>query len=234
MAASSARRIDGGQHRMYRLGRAVGNTGGRMAHSILIVEDDELVAKLLRRLAAPYGEPVTAASLAEARRALGKPAASWMALVIDEGLSDGSGLDALEFARRRGIKAPAVLYTGQLSPPLVIRASKLDARYLCKEGGREELQRFLSNAELQAKAGPDPVENKLQEWRRDYGVTKAEKDILLRSAEGQTRLQIAAGRGREACTVKDQERSAAARTGDDCFGDAVKRLLLQAARDRKP
>jgi CheY-like chemotaxis protein len=129
----------------YRQGKPVHHRAGpRPYRSILIVEDDELVAKLLRRLAAPYGEPVTAASLAEARRALGKPAASWMALVIDEGLPDGSGLDALEFARRRGIKAPAVLYTGQLSPPLVIRASKLDARYLCKEGGREELQRFLS------------------------------------------------------------------------------------------
>jgi hypothetical protein len=140
------------------------------------------------------------------RRAMrsARPGAQWIALVIDEGLPDGSGLDALEFARRRGINAPAALYSGKLSPPVLLRASRMDLRSIPKErGGSEELQRFLATAALEAKAGTDPVENELQTWRKEYGVTSRPTSCARGAGESHIRCRPDRSRARPLRAPRD-------------------------------
>lgn len=83
--------------------------GSAEALTVLVVEDDALVAGVVTRMLATAGATVEiAASLAEARGALSLSA--YDAAVVDLGLSDGSGADLVPELNERGIRA--VVLTG--------------------------------------------------------------------------------------------------------------------------
>ena len=80
------------------------------APHVLVVDDDatvlRAVAATIRRIA-----PTKAATCVAEARALLDGSRHWLALVVDYALGDGTGLDVVAEARRRAVRAPALLLT---------------------------------------------------------------------------------------------------------------------------
>src|SRR4029077_11878720 len=122
-------------------------------------------------------------SMKEARHAL--RSVRWTALVIDISLPDGSGLDALALARKRGYEGPALVFSAYHDPLEINRAYALEAKYLVKPGSPEDLRGFVLEA---LKRRPRTSGAR---WIQRYKLTQAEAAILKAAADGWSRDQIA-------------------------------------------
>lgn len=113
--------------------------------AFLIVEDDEAIARSLSRLFGRHRTVRHVATAAAARSAL-EGNVPFVALVVDIGLPDGSGLDVLTAARARWPRLPALVLTGSHKPANINRSFKLHARYLCKPGTAADFETFIREA----------------------------------------------------------------------------------------
>ncbi|HEY0778587.1 MAG TPA: response regulator transcription factor [Gemmatirosa sp.] len=103
--------------------RAVAPDDGATAGRVVFVEDDDLVSRLFQRILQDANfEVVTAATVAEGRRAL---LGHHDAVLLDLELPDASGLTLLEELRARGDRAPVVILTGRGGDEEIVRG--LDA-----------------------------------------------------------------------------------------------------------
>ena len=109
---------------------------------ILVVEDEDVVARALCKLLAPYGDVVLAGTAREAERLL--TTGPWDVLLIDLGLPDGSGMDVLAWARVNYPYTPAMILTGSVDPGQINRAFDLDADYVMKPIERARLPHFFA------------------------------------------------------------------------------------------
>lgn len=109
---------------------------------VLIIEDDHLVADLMRQVLQDDGYTVDIASGGESgrTRALGEP---YDAIVLDLELPDRSGLTVLQDLRREGATTPIVVATAHDTAADVVRA--LDA------GADDYLQKPFANEVLAAR-----------------------------------------------------------------------------------
>ena len=109
---------------------------------ILVIEDDRLVADLMRQVLMNDGYAVDVAPVAEDGRklALGHP---YDAIVLDLELPDRNGLAVLQDLRREGLTTPIVIATAYGSTADVVRA--LDA------GADDYLQKPFANEVLAAR-----------------------------------------------------------------------------------
>jgi DNA-binding NarL/FixJ family response regulator len=112
---------------------------------ILIVEDDPAAQERLQRVTAgvmPRSRRALAGSLAEARRQL--TARKYGLVLLDVGLSDGSGLDLLPWMQIHAPGVDAVVITSLGDDATVLRAIRLGAvGYLLKNGSDAELELSL-------------------------------------------------------------------------------------------
>jgi DNA-binding NarL/FixJ family response regulator len=115
------------------------------APAFLLVEDDEAVMRMCRRLLLPFGRVVEAKTIAEALCSL-TIAPSWLAFVFDVRLMDGTGLNLLEIARRDHPHVPALICTGVEDMSFVNRAFDLRASLLKKPLVSERIVRFARAA----------------------------------------------------------------------------------------
>jgi CheY-like chemotaxis protein/HPt (histidine-containing phosphotransfer) domain-containing protein len=98
------------------VGVRISRADNAAALSVLLVEDDALVAGVVARMLAAAGARVaTAAGLAEARLALA--ASEYDAAVIDLRLADGSGADLVPELSERGIRTVILTGDGQTDVP---------------------------------------------------------------------------------------------------------------------
>jgi DNA-binding response OmpR family regulator len=109
---------------------------------ILVIEDDRLVADLMRQVLMNDGYAVDVAPVAEDghKLALGRP---YDAIVLDLELPDRNGLAVLQDLRREGLTTPIVIATAYGSTADVVRA--LDA------GADDYLQKPFANEVLAAR-----------------------------------------------------------------------------------
>lgn len=109
---------------------------------ILVIEDDQLVADLMRQVLIDDGYTVDVAPMADEgrRMALASP---YDAIVLDLELPDRSGLSVLQDLRREGATTPIVVATAHDTNADVVRA--LDA------GADDYLQKPFSNDVLAAR-----------------------------------------------------------------------------------
>ncbi|WP_298990958.1 response regulator transcription factor [uncultured Pseudokineococcus sp.] len=114
---------------------------------VLVVEDDRVLRPSLERLLRQAGaQVVTAATGAEALRAVGPgPAAPFDVVVLDIGLPDSDGRDVCQAVRARGVEVPVLFLTA--------REGKHDLLSGYAAGGDEYLAKPFHAGELLARLG---------------------------------------------------------------------------------
>jgi DNA-binding NtrC family response regulator len=125
-----------------------------MADSLLIIEDEKLLAEELARHFRRQGwEVELAASLDQARRKLVDEGYEPLVTLADMTLPDGNSLDLLESLRQRGQTGEWVLLTGYGGVRESVRALRLGAYdFLEKPCGIERLSAILGGARRSARA----------------------------------------------------------------------------------
>jgi len=171
------------------------------ALSFLIVDDEPLVQDALSSVLRRYGACSASLSVEGAERQLGQ---AWDGLLIDVRLKDGSGLDVLASARRRKIRAPAVVLSGRIDHEIVNRAAALDARLVSKPCGTEELAPFLSDVLL--RKTNDRALASAERARHRWSLSEREVDILGHALRAHSREQYLVGRGMAENTYKTHVR----------------------------
>ena len=99
--------------------------------SVLVIEDQEAVRGVIVESIRDLVEEmriVEVASLTEARAIFAGKA--WDAVISDNSLGDGEGLDFIEEIKAGGNQAPVVLVSGFLSPSRIRRAEELGIRHI--------------------------------------------------------------------------------------------------------
>ena len=111
--------------------------------TFLLVDDELLFRESVARLVSRWGTCDAVGSVAAANE--------WLdthhclgGLLVDVRLGDGSGLDVVVRARHKFTRVPSVVFSGSVDRKLVNRTSAMDARFLFKPFGPEELKPFLS------------------------------------------------------------------------------------------
>lgn len=90
--------------------------------NVLVVEDDPVVSKALRRKLSQAGHAVDSRSLCESAR---ESAGPFDFAILDLELPDGNGSDLAEELLARGVVHNVVFYTGAADPALLKRAARL-------------------------------------------------------------------------------------------------------------
>ena len=152
-------------------------------------------------------------------------AQAWAAIVLDVGLPDGSGLDVLKSLRALRPATPVLVLTGDNDPDTINQACELGASFAVKPVTSSLLRAFVQSASLL----PGRVASVADAWRTRYGVSEAERDVLVRSALGESRREIAAARGSSLLTVKKHCENIMKKVGERGFYLCVIRLVREAA-----
>jgi DNA-binding NarL/FixJ family response regulator len=187
---------------------------------LLLVEDNPLVAKALEMLVGELVRVEVAPTLRKGKQAL--RSTRWTALVIDISLPDGTGLDALAYAREQGYRGPVLVYSAYHDPDDINRAYALGAKYLVKPGNGDDLRNFVIESIRRGRSMPVAL------WAKRYKLTHAETSILRAAANGWSRDQIAARRKTSLKTTKTQIHKMLSKTGDASLIAAAARLLREA------
>lgn len=170
----------------------------------LIVDDNELVRRALTCVLGRYGECRTAGSAHEGERLLAS-GIDWDGFVIDVKLGDGSGLDVLATARRSYARTPAVVLSGDLDREAVNRAAILDARFVCKPCGTEELAPFL--ADVLTRTTGDRIYAASERARHRWGLSPRETEIVEATLRGRAREEYVEEAGMSVNTFKTHVRN---------------------------
>lgn len=164
----------------------------------LLVEDNDLVAAACRRALARHGIVSVAASVAEA--GLVVASVRLTGLVADVTLPDGTGFDVAHEARARAHDLPILLISGAVDPSRLVAAHQLEATYLLKPVGVEELRLFAERAV----ARQHRALRLLQVWVERHHLSAAETVTMRHALDGLDRHEIAAIRGVSPNTLKHQ------------------------------
>jgi len=186
---------------------------------ILLVEDDEYVARAVVMCLRTYADVVVCPSVSTARTAC----VAAEGCILDVGLPDGDGLDVLRDIRARGLFYPVMVLTGFRDAGAANVAFDLRAYYCEKPVDRARLVRFIT--ELRA---PTLLKLALERWTGEYRLTESEVCVLELAATGYSYEQIAVCRGVTRETVKAQVRSLLAKTGDDTLLYSAIRVLRES------
>ena len=171
--------------------------------SFLIVDDNDLVRRALTYVLHRYGECRAAASAMDAEEHLAS-GIEWDGFVIDVRLGDGSGLDVLATARRSHVHTPAVVLSGNLDRDAVNRAAVLNARFVCKPCGTEELAPFLSDVLLRTTG--DRIYAAAERARHRWALSPREVEIVEAALRGRSREEYLDESGISANTFKTHVR----------------------------
>jgi two-component system, LuxR family, response regulator FixJ len=196
----------------------------------LVVDDEQLVAKSLRKMIAPFGDVVVAGDLAEGKRLIGDRSRSWTALFIDKMLPDGSGLELIGFARDRYPLLPILLVTGHNDREATNTALGLRVQVMEKPFEPELVRRFAAEAtsRLTREEFDLRIVQVVDVLARTRRLSAAEADILLRKALCQTQNEIALARGASEETVRKQTASLRLKLGASAVEEAVLHVLREA------
>jgi DNA-binding NarL/FixJ family response regulator len=119
-----------------------------------------------------------------------------------------------------------MILTGNHHDEAANAAHDLRAHYVIKPVVTERIENFLRDAtSLASRVAPA-----LQEWAACYGLSRAEADLLGRTALGESKFAITAARETSRETIKTQVACLLRKTGDDSLHAAAERLLRDVAR----
>jgi len=196
---------------------------------VLIVEDNPLFARSIRRAVEELRPAAIARSVAEALELLG--AETWAAAIMDVMLPDGSGFDVLTAARRVSPQLPVLLISGSPEFELVNRAQALRAQFVFKPVELDNVRVFLHDALGVPTTPRERVEQALDELASMHRLSPRETTVVRLASRGMSFAEIARELGVTENTVKTLGRRARAKAGfgrmDDLVGAAVNRALAR-------
>jgi len=125
---------------------ALPGAGG--AETVLVVEDEEAIRRLMRACLEQGGYRVLAAGDgAEALRLLADPGAAVDLMLLDLNLPERSGQEVLEALRQRGWRRPVIVFSGQLTPEMEARLRPLGVSgFLAKPFRIEAMEQMVREA----------------------------------------------------------------------------------------
>jgi DNA-binding NarL/FixJ family response regulator len=192
--------------------------------SFLVVDDNEHVRRALINVLHRYGECRAAATASDAVHHI-TSGRMWDGFVFDVKLGDGSGLDVLAAARRRYAQTPAVVLSGSLNREVVNRAAVLNARFVCKPCGTEELAPFLSD--VLGRTSGDRLYAAAERARHRWHLSPRETEIVESVLRGRSREDFIAATGMSANTFKTHARNLLEKTDYENLASLAIDLLSQ-------
>ena len=212
--------------------------------SFLILEDDDMVTRVLGRALSGSAPVLTATTLAAARELLKQPI-PWLGWILDVRLPDGSGLAFLEEGRQR-TSTTALVITGNDNREAANRCAALGGFFAYKPFGPEVLDRFLKacleNANPLLRRHPPtfgPIladalnrarEQAIDEAAERARLTPREEEILGHYVLGDTRPQIIEKLEISSKTFDNHVNRILRKTGSPNMPMLAVRVLLQVLR----
>jgi len=193
------------------------------APDFLILEDDPAVSRAIARLLAAYGNTRIARTCADGIAAV--DAKRPVALIVDEHLPDGSGLEVLQRVMSAANPPSALVLTGSDDADVANRAFLLGARYARKPVRADVLSAFASDALEKQKAPRARRQAVLGEWQRLYNLTRSEAALLELAVEGATRADLGKATQTSLRTIDTHIANLLRKTGDASLSSAVARVL---------
>lgn len=201
--------------------------------TVLLVEDDELVATTqaasLRRLGAVSEH---AADLKTARDRLRSQL--WDGAILDVGLPDGCGLELLKELRLHQPTTPVLVQSALGDRTLPNDAFKLDAHFVYKPFGRDELKAFLDRLHRRRRQRQQRFDRVLNRLEHEHEVTAAEREVFAEALGGKSYREIAEQRGTSMNTVKTQVRSLLQKTGTRSLPQLVSIVVGDILDEQSP
>jgi DNA-binding NarL/FixJ family response regulator len=190
----------------------------------LVVDDDTIVRRSIRRVLEADCIVDEAATIAEARAFMQKHA--YLCWIIDVNLGhEGTGLGLLAWARGEQWSTRALVLTGQDDRTLPNQALIWDAFFAFKPLGATEIRRFLA----QARAQPRGVPELGRRYARLTELSPRETDLVVAAASGIPRDEIARFLGLGEDTIKTLIRRIRVKTGVGNLQELLSGLLQQAS-----
>ncbi len=168
---------------------------------VLLVEDDELLAKRLRSVCEPHARIVHARSAAEARAVLLSDDAV-DAVLLDVRLPDGNGLDVLEAARPSRPDLPVLVVTGLDSVAVVNRACQLRCYIARKTEPANDFVECVVGFVRDETLRPRLMRREVEQWIQDHDLQRATAKVLRCYMSGGARADLPAALGCTEATVK--------------------------------
>lgn len=179
---------------------------------VLLVEDEAIVARSQARLIRELGATVCIArDTCTAREHLHSH--TWDGVVVDVRLPDGSGFTLLEQIRATQPLTPVLVQSAMPDQALPGRAFLLDAHFVYKPCGEQELRAFIERVRGRARRHRERYVAVLARIVTKQDLTEAERDVLTQALDGRSYQEIAKCRATSVNTVKTQVRSLLQKTG---------------------
>jgi two-component system response regulator DevR len=172
--------------------------------SVLVVEDDPVVAACIQREVRAFAKPIHASTVAAALEVIDRDP-SLRAVTIDLHLPDGSGLRLLQEIRSRRPGLKCLVLTGERDPQHVNGSHLLDAEFAYKPEIAPNLRHFLN-----AVAGPGRA---VDQFASDHRLSPRERQILELAVQDVPRSELHVRLSVSPNTVKSQIRSILRKSG---------------------
>jgi DNA-binding NarL/FixJ family response regulator len=207
---------------------------------ILVVEDDDAMARCLRRIAGSFGAVTVEATVSGAiNQVLHHPI--WSAFIVDLCLLDGTGLDVVSSVRADNHDVAVLILTGHSEHRAINAAFDLRAQYLDKPATRAQIETFLVSATRPSRkcnSGSDPpqttlaelgglIDEKLARLARNYNLTRIDVDVIRACLHGYSGKEYIERQGLSVNTYKRRARRALRKLGMSSVGE-VRDCLLRS------
>jgi len=193
--------------------------------SVLIVEDDVLVASALSRAVARHSVVQTVGTVRDALEILQRPR-HWLAAIVDVGLPDGTGMEVASRLLSPELHVPTLVLTGRSDHRLANEAQALGAQFLFKPVSLDEIDGFLER--VMANDPKTRIGASLDALASAAGLTAREREIVSQILKGTARSDLAKVMQTRESTVKTHVRSILVKTAARDLGEVARRILEQA------
>lgn len=198
---------------------------------VLVVDDEPLVCRAVRRQAASYANVVEAHGVGEAVAML-SDGSLWTVIIIDWWLDGRLGAEVLEFARARYPLLACMVLTGAPDGRASEVAWAHGAPLFIKPLQHRVLKAFVAQAAAGRSEFGQAVATKVQRWRVLYGLRPASAEVLRLRAMGESPAGVVEVLGICENTYKKHVRNLLDRTGGDSIEGEVANLLREIATGR--
>ncbi len=200
---------------------------------ILIVEDDDVLARTLGRYVALFARPLIMTTARQARETL-REEPDIAAGIFDVGLPDENGLDLIAEVRRNHPRLPVLVLTGQLRPDYVNRAAELGARFVSKYDEGSRIAHIVMQFAQAALPDDERLTLVIADFCRTHGLTREESEIVRCFVMGAPREELAVQTRTNENTLKSRVRAILRKSRARSLEEIFRHLFFTALGSKEP